>query len=181
MKSTLTLIALTTLALSFGCATDPNKEVKAVDAAHAADVKETNAEEAKLASDQAVDHAVLDSQHEQQDSKMDKKVADEVVKHDADRDAAELNVVEARKSFRVSATARLEQVDAKAVELERKRAAKKAVEPALANLKTQAALVRAAVTNLDTVPDAKWFATKKTVEANLASLESEVSAIETRL
>ena len=181
LNAATTLIALATVTLSFGCATDPNKEVRAADAAHANEVKAEGAAEDKLVADQRIDHAELDSEHAKQDSQLDAKVASDSVKYEADRKAAEANVVEARKAFRIAASARLEQIDAKATELERKRKAKKAVEPAIATLRADAALVRDAVMKLDAVTDAKWFNTKQEVDASIATLESDASAIEARL
>lgn len=181
MKSVLILAALATIVLSLGCATDPNKGVKDADAAHAADVRDTKEETARLEAGQEKDHAALDSEHTKQDANMDKQAAEDHSKYDQQHDAAESNVVEARRTFRAAATARLQQVDAKAVVLEGKRAAKKITEPSLATLRTNCAAVKASVANLDTVSDANWFATKKAVETNLAALEKDVNDIEARL
>lgn len=181
MKSVVPYLAVAAVALSFGCATDPNKQMKAADAEHAADVSDTNKDKAAMEANQEKDHAALDSTHTKQDATMDKQVADNNSKFDQKKDAAEANFVEARRSFKAAAAGRLDVVAAKATALDAKRAAKKVSEPGIATLRTHWAAVKASVAALDTVSDANWFATQKTVDASLSDLEKEAKDIESRL
>jgi len=181
MKSVFTVAVLATLTISLGCATDPNKQVIAANAAHAEDVADTKAETATMEGDQAKDHAVVDSEHEKQDASMEKQTVDDAAKFNKERESAMANVVEARRTFRAEANARLEKVDAKASLLESKRSAKKVTEPSLATLRSRYASVKTSVVSLDTVSDAAWFTTKKAIETNLALLEKDVNDIEGRL
>lgn len=178
MKSVLTIAVLATTALSFACATDPNKEVRDVDAAHAADVRDNKEENAALEASQEKDHAALNSDHTKQDAGMDKQVADDASKYDKARDGAEANVVEARRSFRAEATARLDQVSAKATMLDGKH--KKSQEGLLASLRTNITKVKTSVATLDTVADAKWFESMKVIEASISAVEKDVKEIENK-
>ena len=179
MKSILTLTACA--ALSFGCATDPNKQVTDANAAHAADMADTKKDTANMEAGQEQDHAALDSTHQKQDANMEKKTVDDASTFNKEREAAVANVVEARRSFRAEATARLEKVNAKATLLEGKKVMKKVAEPNLATLRTHYAAVKTTVANLDSVSDANWFNSKMTVESSLAALEKDVSDIEGRM
>lgn len=182
--ATLTLfgiVATTASLATLGCATDPNKQVRAADAAHTADLRDVAKDRSKLEAKEETDRAAADSDHQKDESSLDKKAADNTSKFDKDRDVAMANVVEARRSYRASATARLEQVDARTTVLENKRLAKKVVEPGIAGLRSRCATVKSSVAGLDTVSDASWFATKTSVDETLAQLEKDVHAIELRL
>lgn len=181
MKSGVPFLAVAAVALSFGCATDPNKQIKAADAEHAEDVSEAKKDKAAMEADQAKDHAALDSTHSKQDATMDKQVADNASKFDQKKDAAEANFVEARRTFKAAATGRLDVVSAKATALDAKRALKKVAEPGIATLRTHWAACKASVAALDSVNDTNWFATQKTVDASLTDLEKEAHDVEARL
>jgi hypothetical protein len=167
-------------AVSFGCATDPNKQMRAADADHAADVSATNKDKTTMEARQAEDHAALDSAHAKQDAGMDKRVADDAAKFDEKKDVAEASFVEARRTFKAAALGRIEVVDAKAAALETKRVMKHLVEPGIAVLRTRCATMKTSVAGLDNVKDAKWFATQKELDAGIADLEKEAHEIELR-
>ncbi len=181
MKSVFSLAILSVLAISLGCATDPNKQVTDANAAHAADVADTKEETANMEASQAKDHAAVDSEHEKEDASMEKQTVDDASKFNKEREAAMANVVEARRKFRADADGRLDKVNAKATLLESKRASKKIAEPTLATLRTTYASVKTLVVNLDSATDANWFNSMKAVETNLVALEKDVSDIEGRM
>ncbi|MDP2344772.1 MAG: hypothetical protein Q8O67_27740 [Deltaproteobacteria bacterium] len=178
MKSLITVAALAAVVASFGCATDPNKAVKAADAAHAADVRDSNQENVELTEQQKKDHAALDSDHSKQDASLDKKFADDASKGDKAHDTAKADVVEARRTFRAEALARLQTVEGKATALESKK--KKSQEALLGTLRGNCAAVSAQMTGLDGMADAQWFAGKQAVESSLAALEKDVHEIENK-
>lgn len=177
MKSVLTLTLLATTALSLACATtDPNKDVKAADAAHAADVRDTNEDTANLEAGQVKDHAGLDSDHVKQDADLDKQIADDAAKYYATREAAEANVVEARRTFRAAANSRLDKVENKASAIDSKH--KKSTEPLVAAVRKNAGVAKTALKDLDSTSDNKWFAAMQALDAKLAALEKDVGEIE---
>lgn len=178
MKSTALFAVLAALVLSLGCATDPNKQVVAADAAHAADVRDSRAEQDNLEAQQTKDHAALDATHEKQDGSMDKKIADDASKSNKEHVAAEANVVEARRSFRASATARLDQVEVKTAVLEK--AAKKGAAPMVTAVRTHLAKAKASLKSLDDVADAGWFNAKTSVEADIVALEKHLTEAESK-
>jgi hypothetical protein len=180
LKTLLSLASLTALVVSIGCATDPNKQVRAADAAHTADVQATDKEGSQLAASMEKDHAALDNTHSQQAASLDKKVNDDDAKYVKDREAAGANVIEARRAFRATATTRLEQIDLKATSIEKGRGAKK-VETSVAAVRTRAATAKASLSKLDAVSDSDWFASKQALETSLTDIEKDVHDIEQRL
>lgn len=178
MKSTALFAALAALVLSLGCATDPNKQVVAADAAAAADVRDSQEDQANLEAKQKQDHAALDSTHEKQDGSMDKQIADDASKADKDHVAAEANVLEARRSYRAAAIGRLEQVDAKTVVLEK--SAKKMNTQAVKNLRASYVKAKANVKSIDDATDAAWFNAKTNYDASLVALEKDLQDTESK-
>lgn len=183
MKPSFSILLLAAVTMSFGCATtDPNKQVKAADAAHAEDVKDTEVDTAKMAAGQEADHAALDSDHSKEDGSMEKRTADEEAKWQKERAAAEANVVEARRTFQAEAIGRLDAVDAKATAIEKKRAAKKMPEEAtLTTLRTNYFAARTELASLGVVADGKWFVAKKALEKKIVQLEKDMGELENRL
>ena len=177
MKIFIVSIALAAVVASVGCATDPNKQVVAADAAHAADLRDEQEKKSELDAEHKQEHAALDSTHDKENGELRKDVADDKSKSAASHNAAEANVVEARRVFRAAAVARLEQVDAKTTVMER--AAKKPM-PMVTALRAHQVKDSATLKNLDTVIDADWFNAKTSLEVSLAALEKELAACESK-